>query len=283
MSDDGASTTVAPAPTSARRKSEVPLPTNWPWLFEWFRWYSGRYMAKHFHTLRVSRTGPAPDVGDRPMVVVLNHPSWWDPLTCYRLSYLFPRHAHYAPMQAAALARYGILTKVGIFGIDTGSVRGAATFLRTATAILSRPRMTLWVTAQGHFADARCRPAGLQPGVGHLASRLQEGLIVPLAVEYPFWNERTPEALVRFGPAIDLATAPADDPIGWTTRIETALLATQDALAAEAIARDPAAFTTLVRGRTGIGGVYDTWRRCTAWIGGRRFSAAHEDERGDGC
>ena len=57
----------------------------------------------------------------------------------------------------------------------------------------------LWITAEGSFTDARTRPVRLRPGLAHLARRVPGATIVPLALEYPFWDERTPEALCRFG------------------------------------------------------------------------------------
>ena len=48
-----------------------------------------------------------------------------------------------------------------------------------------------------------------------------------------------------------------------------------DALAAEGIARAPAAFKTLIDGRAGVGGVYDLWRRGRAALRGERFRPAH--------
>ena len=38
-----------------------------------------------------------------------------------------------------------------------------------------------------------------------------------------------------------------------------------------AVSRDPAKFTAVVSGRTGVGGVYDLWRRVKAWVRGERF------------
>ena len=105
-------------------------------------------------------------------------------------------------MDADALRRYRIFERLGVFGIEPGTMRGAREFLRTSRSILARPRTALWITPQGRFADARERPPGIQPGVAHLARRLEQAVILPLALEYPFWEERHPEALARFGPAI---------------------------------------------------------------------------------
>jgi hypothetical protein len=104
---------------------------------------------------------------------------------------------------------------------------------------------------------------------------MHEGYVIPVAVEYPFWEERTPEALVRFGEPLDLAAAAKPQAAEWTRRIEEALTASQDALAAEAIQRDPTAFEILALGKAGVGGVYDWWRRLKSWMRGKRFDPAH--------
>ncbi len=96
-----------------------------------------------------------------------------------------------------------------------------------------------------------------------------------MAVEYPFWDERTPEALIRFGAAVpgeEIARLGTRD---GAARLEVALTDTLDALSKEAMTRDPALFDTLLAGKVGVGGVYDLWRRAKAWSRGERFEAAH--------
>ena len=248
-----------------------------PILFAWFTWYARRYLSKHFHAVRVSRQGrpKAPDAD--PIVILLNHPSWWDPMVGLALTALFPLRQHYAPIDAAALKGYGFFQRLGFFGVEQGTARGAAAFLRTSLRVLSAPGRALWVTGQGHFVDPRDRPVSLRPGVAHLARRLERGTILPLALEYPFWEERHPEALAFFGEPVDLARGP-DGPETteeWNRLLEGSLEATQDRLALEARARSPDAFEVVVAGRVGIGGVYDLWRRLKARLRGKRFSGAH--------
>jgi hypothetical protein len=208
-------------------------------------------------------------------VVVLNHPSWWDPILCFILSNLWPDRNDYAPIEAAALKKYGFLGKVGLFGIETGTMAGAEQFLRTSRAILADDRSTLWVTAQGRFTDPRERPTRLRSGVGHLAAGMDRGVIIPVAIEYPFWDERTPEGLVGCGPVVDVADHPGQSPRRWTGLIEQALEAAQDNLAAEAMTRDPSRFISLVEGKAGVGGVYDLGRRLRSWVRGRKFRPEH--------
>jgi hypothetical protein len=49
-----------------------------------------------------------------------------------------------------------------------------------------------------------------------------------------------------------------------------------DALAQETIARDPAAFRSLLRGGAGLGGIYDWYRRAKWLLRGRWFDTSHE-------
>ncbi|MCE9531862.1 MAG: lysophospholipid acyltransferase family protein [Planctomycetes bacterium] len=251
------------------------LPHQSLWMFRLFRWHCGRYARKHFHAVRFSRSSPAiPALQGRPLIFVMNHPSWWDIIAGVVLTNRFVEFRHFAPIDADMLPKYRFFSRIGFFGIDS-TPRGAARFLRTTKAIFEQPHRALWITAQGKFVDPRVRPIELRPGIGYVASRLQKGLIVPVAVEYPFWQERTPEMLLRYGEPLDLADGSHRDGREWTAAIESALTVAQDALAAEAIQRDPAAFEVLVSGKVGVGGVYDGWRRFKAWIRGRRFDAGH--------
>jgi 1-acyl-sn-glycerol-3-phosphate acyltransferase len=251
------------------------LPRQSQWLYNWFRRYCKRYARKHFHAVRLSRTSHAvPTIDGKPLIFVMNHPSWWDIIIGFVLLDRFETYRHYAPIDAEMLPKYRFFKRLGFFGIDS-TPRGAARFLRTTKAIFEQPFRAMWITAQGKFVDPRQRPVELRPGVGYVASRLNEGFVIPVAVEYPFWEERTPEALVRFGEPLDLAMVVKPQAAEWTRRIEEALTVSQDVLATEAIRRDPALFDVVVSGKVGIGGAYDWWRRLRSWVRGKRFDPAH--------
>ncbi len=250
----------------------------------YLRWY----FSRNFHAVRVERGGLPMAAPGRPLIVYSNHPSWWDPALFALLTRtLFPGRAGYGPMEAEALGKYRVLRRIGVFGIEPGA-RGAARFLRTSLDLLAEPATLLWITAEGGFTDARQRPVRLRPGIAHLARRTR-AVILPLAIELPFWNERKPEALVRFGPPLTAAIAPLPLERGerlgeggsvasWTETLEQALTSCMDALAAAAMSRDPARFITIVTGEVGVGGIYDLWRRAAAWGTGRRFDASHGGE-----
>jgi len=268
------------------------LPPFSVFLNGWFLFYVQRYLRRHFHAvrllaapepsspstngLRTQTVNDHPDIGSEPVILYTNHPSWWDPLVFLTLAAkLYPGRLSYGPIDARALGHYRFMERIGFLGIDQGTWRGSARFLRMARAALHRSDVIFWITSQGEFVDPRQRPVGIRPGVGHAAEGASRGLIVPLAVEYPFWTERFPEALAAFGPAMRLADAPNRSAAEWNRLLAQALEATQDRLAEASQRRDPAAFRTIVSGRVGVGGIYDWIRRIAAWCRGRTFDAAH--------
>ena len=265
------------AGAASRAGGADPLAARSPLAIAMFHRYLLWYLPRHFHAVRVAREGwPALPEG-RPVVVFTNHPSWWDPamFVLVHCTLMRGRRGH-GPMEAAALARYGVLRRMGLFGIEADSRAGAATFLRLGARVLADPAGVLWVTAQGRFADARQRPVVLRPGLAHLARLAPGALLLPLAAEYPFWNESRPEALLRFGAPVEAASLLGRSAREGTRVLEAALEAAMDGLARDAVGRDAAPFRTLLEGGAGGGGVYDVLRRARAAVSGRGFDPAHD-------
>jgi 1-acyl-sn-glycerol-3-phosphate acyltransferase len=209
-----------------------------------------------------------------PLIVYANHSSWWDPMVCVLLAgALLPERSHYAPMDAAALERYPILRKIGIFPVEMATARGAAQFLRTSQAILECDCI-VWITPQGRFADAR-EPLTFKPGLGVLAVRVPGVTLLPLAIEYTFWDERLPETLLRCGDPLRFTAGTSTD--AATQQLEQALATTMQELKAAAIARDARAFHVLLRGGRGTGGFYALGRRLRAVFTGKPARTDHTE------
>lgn len=247
-------------------------PLLWRFMAAWFE----RFLRRNLNGLRIARWSEPSRLPPGPLIVYSNHPGWWDAAVYILLAArLFPDRQSYAPIDAAMLEKYRIFARLGAFGIDLASPRGAAAFLRASAEVLGAPDRALWITAQGRFADSRERPLGLRAGVARLAEMAPGACFLPLAIEYAFWTERGAEALVAFG-----EPRPADAllPLARAERLrrlEDDLAATMDRLAADVIARDRSRFRPVVEGRAGVGGIYDLGRRLNAKLQGRSFDPAH--------
>jgi 1-acyl-sn-glycerol-3-phosphate acyltransferase len=264
-----------------------------------FQWFSPRYIRKHFHAVAIHRDGlRPPEIEARDSVVVYaNHASWWDPLLAmFICGRLFEGFDFFAPIDADALKKYRIFSRLGFFPVQQDSLQGAKHFLKVSTALLARPSTSIWITPEGRFADVRDQSANLMPGLAHLAHSIQhrsqhqspkpDGLRVwflPIAIEYCFWEERLPEALARFGEAILVEPhAPPSSKEVWQTRLTGALRRSQEQLALDSIARNANKFEVLLSGVAGTWRLYDLWRRGVSRLRGKSLELEHGNKlRGD--
>jgi 1-acyl-sn-glycerol-3-phosphate acyltransferase len=236
-----------------------------------FRGIVRRYLRRHFRSVMIQHSEYLRQV-QGPLVIYANHSSWWDPMVSVLLGEKLSLHRnHYAPMDATALAKYPILRRIGIFPVDLHSARGAAQFLRTCEAVLAHGGV-LWITPQGRFADPR-EALSFKPGLGALAARVPNVTLLPMAIEYTFWNERLPETLMRFGEPLQIPEG--TEAAAATMMLESALAATMAGLKAAVLARNPQSFEVLLEGGRGTGGVYGWIRRVRALLTQQPLSSDH--------
>ncbi len=233
-------------------------------LLRWFRWIVRQNFRAEFHAVRLHGLDRVQGLSG-PLMVYANHSGWWDPMVAFLLAgELMASRRHFAPMDAAALRKYKILTWLGVFPVEVSSARGAVGFLRTGEAIL-RDGGVLWVTPQGRFADVRERPLVFKPGMAALAARVPGCTVLPMAIEYVFWDERTPEALLLIGDPVHVTAGETTDAL--EERLKRALETVMAGMQERAISRDAQQFEqVLLRGRVGVGGVYGMGKRARAWL-----------------
>jgi 1-acyl-sn-glycerol-3-phosphate acyltransferase len=213
------------------------------------------------------------------LIVYANHPSWWDPLLAHYLTLkLFSPRQFYAPIDASALEKYKVFSKLGFYGVSLSSHSGAAAFLKQSVSILEHPATALWITPEGRFCDSRDHSAQLMPGLAHLCTKLSCGIALPIAIEYVFWEERLPECLVRFGDPVSFAEFRGNSKAEWTATLSTHLRAAQTELGVEVISRDASKFRSVLRGTAGAGGTYDLMRRIKSIFTRRDFRPEHGEK-----
>ncbi len=236
------------------------------------------YLKRHFHSLAIERNSrhDLKITAGLPLIVYANHPSWWDPLVAHYLNLrLFSERQFYAPIDADALAQYQVFAKLGFYGVNMNCVSGAAAFLKQSLGIARARGTAIWITPEGRFADVRDHQAELMPGLAHLCTRLDDGWVLPLALEYVFWEERLPHCLTKLGEPFRIGDHQDRRKSQWQQLLTERLRNTQIALAELTQARSSEPFDPLLRGKRGAGTLYDTSRRLRAWMTGREFRAAH--------
>lgn len=248
--------TLRPQPPRERRA----IPPVSQWALHGFSFYTAHFVRRRFESLSLYDAAPGFEHREGPYVVYLNHPSWWDPLVCLLLARRFTWACqNFAPIDQESLNHFKFFRKLGFFGVEKGAVRGAIDFVRTSESILAEPGRVLWVTPQGEFADSRLRPVTFKPGLSLLASRLQRGTLLPLALDYSFGPGRLPRISAQFGEPVSVGHFNDLDALEWDRLLARRLESTMDALAEVMIYGGLAPSERLFSRQTGTGGIYGVW------------------------
>jgi 1-acyl-sn-glycerol-3-phosphate acyltransferase len=248
-----------------------------PLLEQCFVRYTRHYLRRNFCAIHLLGDPPRfTDDGQSPLLVCLNHSSWWDVLLgLYVETELFGWEA-YTVMDARQLSRYRFLNRLGVIGVDRSSLAGAKEFLHYAENLLKDRRRALWITPQGAMLSNHQRPIVFQPGVSHLAVHLGDFYLAHVTFHYEFWQDRMPEAFVSISPVEKVRVCrETNDRKAFLHAQEHIQEAQLDALLKHVEQRDPAPFRTLLRGKGGISTTYDMFRATTAKLRGEAFTPEH--------
>lgn len=241
-------------------------------FFAFFAWYTRRLLRSRFFSVRMARGSAdalaALDAHDGPAVVVMNHPSWWDPLVCVYLADAWtPSRTPFGVIDQEQLRRFAFMRRLGLFGIDPADPSSLRAMVDHVTGLFRTVRRpTFWITPQGRFTDVR-EPVRLRPGAGTILARTPSCRAVAVSVELAFWNDQKPEVflLARTVPPPGPPHGPgaeSEEPASttqWHRAIEHAMEQAAQELSALVIAREEGAFDAVLGGATRIHPVYDLW------------------------
>ena len=252
--------------------SGVRIADAWsPRFAGFFGWYAERLLRRRFHAVRfaVGSTDSLRAIGPcaSPALVAMSHASWWDPMLAVAMwRWFFPSRGNVSPMDAAQLAKFRFLRKLGIFGIDPddpASFEAMGAYLRRRLGEIMRP--TVILTPQGRFVDPR-EPAVPRPGAAALLASTPGMRAWSVAVEYAFWVDAKPEIFVR---AVEVPAPAASRTASWHRALQDAMEGNRVALGELVRAREPGAFECVVGGDVSrVNPIYDAWRALRGRSGG---------------
>jgi 1-acyl-sn-glycerol-3-phosphate acyltransferase len=135
-----------------------------------------------------------------PLLVVVNHSTWWDPLVILWLSELVLLADGYALMDAKNLRRLPFFAKVGGFGVDLEDPTDGARGIRYAAKLLDAPGRVVFVFPQG-TERSPFAPVELLPGAAQIARVAKRARIVSLGLRYVFGASERPDLWISLGEA----------------------------------------------------------------------------------
>ncbi|MGH7245286.1 MAG: lysophospholipid acyltransferase family protein [Phycisphaerales bacterium] len=244
----------------------IPAAYSARFLF-YFNKFVRRMFRKSFHAVRIlpEHAGALAAMKDYqgPLLVLMSHSSWWDPLVSVVLhSKDSPERVPMAAMDASQLRKFGIFKRIGVFGLDPDDPKSLEVMgAYVADQFAKHPKSALWITPQGRFADVRT-PMEIRPGGAAIAARTPGIVVLCLAIEYGFWTDQKPEVFLSWRPA-RAAAGRENSTSAWHRAILEAMTENQRMLAEAVKSRDPAKFVPVFdSGRAAATNWwYDLWLR----------------------
>jgi 1-acyl-sn-glycerol-3-phosphate acyltransferase len=215
----------------------------------------------HFARVWLRHEGPIPTAANGPLIIYLNHPSWWDGYMALVLNRLVlgNRFQGFCMMDEHELRRYRFFTWLGAFSVNRRDARSAAGSVAYIGRLLAvRPDRALVIFPQGEITPNDRRPLGMFSGMARVAKLAGGATLWPVALRYEFRGLQRPEAFMRAGPAY---YAPAGSDIrALTTEAGARLTAACDALRDELNNEQLGEYRVLLRGRPGPDVLFDELR-----------------------
>jgi 1-acyl-sn-glycerol-3-phosphate acyltransferase len=212
----------------------------------------------HFDRVWLRVEGPRPHPADGPLIIYLNHPSWWDGYMAFILSrmVLGDQFQGYLMMEEQELRRYRFFTWSGCFSVDRHDARSAARSVAYISRLLAERRgRALVIFPQGEITPNDRRPIVTFAGAAHIARRAGGATLWPVALRYEFRGEQRPEAFIRAGPC---HYAPASAGArALSAEVGRRLTAAADALRDEITEGRLEGYRALLRGRPSINRLFD--------------------------
>jgi 1-acyl-sn-glycerol-3-phosphate acyltransferase len=228
-----------------------------------YRLFARWSLWSSFDTVWLRSFGPLPDPDRGPVLLYLNHSSWWDGYLMYVIHrvVLGGRFDAHLLMEERQLRAYRFFTWSGAFSINRHNLAETRRSIAYAAGLLRggrRPR-ALFVFPQGKIVPADRRPLVTYPGVARIAAMAGDVALCPVALRYEFLGQQWPHAFISIGP-VHRAANPADVE-GTLAELTARLTAACDELRDDVIAMRLDRFRPLLRGRRGIDQTFDAFRR----------------------
>lgn len=134
-----------------------------------------------------------------PIVLYVNHSSWFDPLIAYRLSRLAKLDA-YAMMEENNLRKLTFFRKIGAFSVVRENPREAVKSINyIVDEIKEKPNRAVWIFPQGAIEPNDVRPLELFHGLARIVEKTGRCYAAPVAMRFEFLQDFKPEAFVSIG------------------------------------------------------------------------------------
>jgi len=228
-----------------------------------WRQYFAWSIRRQFHTCRISGEEQihrlASDSLQIPTIFACTHGSWWDAAMTIELSLgQFDLDA-FGMMEHKKLHKYRFLSRIGMFSVVREDAQSAMFSLRYAAQLLKNTNRSLWMFPQGELIHQDCPVISCEPGIGIIASLIDDCRIVPVALRYELLREQRATCWIKIGGPLMFNSGVAIREI--TAAVSEALMSTRNIVRSDAISEDSSMYRTFLKGSMSMEKRFDRFTR----------------------
>lgn len=219
-------------------------------------------LRRHFRFIGISGDLQPGSAGNRPVLYIMNHSSWWDGLLAYHAARMLTRRRQYFMMEEEQLRKFQFFRRLGAYSINRDEPADVRASLRYTARLLGEGG-SVWLYPEGELLPLERRPLQLKEGAAVVLRLCPDAAVVPVTLYHGLFFHPKPEATL-------LAGEPLMQPWKELDRSSiSALLASclEDQLDShrqlilDHKGHMPACFIPLIKTGGSVHERYDAWRR----------------------
>lgn len=204
-----------------------------------FAVYNKNLIRRYFNALHISglvncyESTPA-----LPLIIYLNHSSWWDGLVAFELSRKMKLDS-FIMMEEKNLKRLSFFRTIGAFSVDRENRRSSLKTLNYVIDLLEdTPNRALWIFPQGEILHNDVRPLVFYNGISRIIEKLGKTRILPVALRFEFLDDYKPDIFIKIGAVQTISSEQNFNPKKTTKFLADILAANLDELKKEIIEKN---------------------------------------------
>lgn len=167
-----------------------------------FHIYNRNLLRRRFHGLRARgldlMRAQATAKDNVPMLIYMNHSSWWDALAPMYLTYTAGLE-WYAMMEEKQLRQFPFFRRLGCFSVTRENPRAALESVNYAAKLIENTNRAVGIFPQGATLHNDLRPLMFYTGAAHIIKRLPVVRLMPVALRYEHLQDFRPEIFIQIG------------------------------------------------------------------------------------
>ncbi|AIQ55212.1 lysophospholipid acyltransferase family protein [Paenibacillus sp. FSL R7-0331] len=227
-----------------------------------YRYNSLYLLRRHFRAIGLSGDLQPASAGDRPVLYIMNHSSWWDGLLAYHAAKVLTRRRQYFMMEEAQLRKFQFFRRLGAYSINRSEPADVRASLRYTAGLLGEGG-SVWMYPEGELLPLEHRPLELKEGAAVVLRLCPDAAVVPVTLYHGLFFHPKPEATLVAGPP-QIHPWKAMDRHSITALLASCLREQLDGhrrLILEHQGHMPAGFEPLMKTGGSVHERYDAWRR----------------------